>query len=502
MPILRVLSGSNSGAVYELSRNTLVMGRDLDVQIQIADQGVSRRHAEIARVDALFLLRDLGSRNGTFINEESVAERVLREGDRIRVGSTVFAFEDRPQLLEQSRLIQFHDGAVNPRQTIFLRMRSKPADPAAAAPAAAGRGTFRDSPLLSAMERIAHFVAGEKTLGAVFSKALAELGAANRALQTAIFALRKGDGADEFRLVVSWSSEANKPLRVSRSVMRQACRDRQPILVQNAGQDIRFSAEDSIIAQGLRSIMCAPLEAHGRVFGTLYAADCSDPAGFGAEDLELFTAVATQLGLVIAAAQAQRQYDVFFKQAMRVLVAAIEHRLPESKGAGERVAGFCAATARALNMDPQDVRYAWLSGLLHNVAVLGLSDRELAEPVLLPLRRSRAAEELLSRLSGMDPVLAAIKDQDERWDGSGTPESKTGDNIPLLAQILGLAKLFDRLLSGDLSGKAGVSIREALLEIHALKDRQFPARVVNALFIAYRRGELFQEDQQFSALDV
>ena len=143
-----------------------------------------------------------------------------------------------------------------------------------------------------------------------------------------------------------------------------------------------------------------------------------------------------------------------------------------------------------------------LSGLLHNVAVLGLSDRELAEPVLLPLRRSRAAEELLSRLSGMDPVLAAIKDQDERWDGSGTPESKTGDNIPLLAQILGLAKLFDRLLSGDLSGKAGVSIREALLEIHALKDRQFPARVVNALFIAYRRGELFQEDQQFSALDV
>ena len=111
MPILRVLSGSNSGAVYELSRNTLVMGRDLDVQIQIADQGVSRRHAEIARVDELFLLRDLGSRNGTFINEESVAERVLREGDRIRVGSTVFAFEDRPQLLEQSRLIQFHDGS-------------------------------------------------------------------------------------------------------------------------------------------------------------------------------------------------------------------------------------------------------------------------------------------------------------------------------------------------------------------------------------------------------
>ncbi len=498
MPILRVLSGSNVGTVYELSRDSLLVGRDLDVQIQVADQGVSRRHAEIVRVDELFLLRDCGSRNGTFINEDPVTERVLREGDKIRIGSTVFAFEDRPQLLEQSRLIQFHDGAVNPHQTLFLRTAGKTGG--AAAPA--GRGSFRDSPLLTAMERIAHIVAGEKTLGAVLFKALAELGVAIRALQTSLFTLKNVEGGDEFRLVASWSSEADKPHRVSRSVMGQACRDRQPILVRDAGQDIRFSAEDSIVAHGLRSIMCAPLEAQSQVFGALYAADCSDPGGFAAEDLELFTAVATQLGLVIVAAQTQRQHDVFFKQAMRVLVAAIEHRLPESKGTGERVAGFCAATARALNLEPPDVRYAWLSGLLHNVATLGLSDRELAEPVLLPIRRSRAAEELLSKLSGMDPVLAAIKGQDERWDGSGTPESATGDNIPLLAQIVGVAKHFDRLLSGDLSGNAGVPIREALLAVNALKDRQFPARVVNALFIAYRRGELFQEEQQFSALDM
>jgi hypothetical protein len=498
MPILRVISGSNTGTVYELARENLLIGRDLDVQIQVPDQGVSRRHAEIMRVGDLFLLRDCGSRNGTFINEDRVTERVLRQGDKITVGNTVFAFEDRPELLEQSKLIQFHDGALNPHQTLFLRTTSR----GAAAEPHAGANAFRDSPLLVAMERIAHIVSGEETLGAVLSKSLAELGAAIRALQLTIFTLTRAEGADQFRLIASWSTEPGKPQRVSRSVMEQTCRDGQPILVHDAGQDARFSTEDSIVSQGLRSIMCAPLKAQQQPFGVLYAAECGAPAGFGAEDLELFTAVATQLGLAIAAAKTQHRHDVFFKQAMRVLVAAIEHRLPETKGAGERIANFCAATARALRLDPQDVRYAWLSGLLHNAATLGLSDRELAEHVLLPIRRSRAAEELFSHLPGMGPVLAAIKDQDECYDGTGTPEGKKGDNIPLLAQVLGVAKHFDRLLSGDLSGNAGVPIREALLAVNELKDRQFPARVVNALFVAYRRGELFLEEQQFNAVDV
>ena len=76
MAILRVKSGSNVGTVYEISRESLLLGRDLDAKIQVADQGVSRRHAEILRVGELCLLKDCGSRNGTFINDEQVNERV------------------------------------------------------------------------------------------------------------------------------------------------------------------------------------------------------------------------------------------------------------------------------------------------------------------------------------------------------------------------------------------------------------------------------------------
>ena len=70
----------------------------------------------------------------------------------------------------------------------------------------------------------------------------------------------------------------------------------------------------------------------------------------------------------------------------------------------------------------------------------------------------------------MDPVLEAIKNQDERFDGSGSPESKKGDDIPLLAQIVGLAKHFDRLINSEFNGSTPISIREALFKMNEIKS--------------------------------
>ncbi len=498
MAILRTTSGSNAGSVYEITRENLLVGRDLDATIQVADQGVSRRHAEIIRVGELCLLKDCGSRNGTFINDDKVTERVLREGDRIRVGNTIFVFEDRPELLEESHLIHFHDGNFSPNETVCLRTTKMPGNKLAAIRQA---GEYRESPLLSSVDRIAQIVAGEKPLPEILRDSVAEVGETTQASTAYVFNRRKVDGRDEYNLVASWAAEkqdGKTPLRVSRSVMRQACRDKSTILVSNAERDERFKAQESIVMQRLHSILCAPLKVHNKVYGILYAADSQDPKGFSTEDMELLSAVATQLGLAIAFARSQRLHDAFFRKAMRVLVSAIEHRQPQRKGAADRIANFCAAIARAMHLGSADVRYAWLSGLLHDISVLGLSDRELEEAVLLPLRRTRAAELLLGELSDMEPVLDAIRDQEERYDGSGQPEGKQGDSIPLLAQVLGLAKNFDGLLSGDISSGGEMPVRDAVLRINELKGKQFPVRVVNGLLVAYRQGQLFKDDQHFS----
>src|SRR5688500_13809885 len=96
MPQVRVKSGTNAGSTFEVGEAPLLIGRDDGAEIQVLDQGVSRRHAEIFRMGEMFFIRDLDSRNGTFVNEERIKEELLRDGDEVRIGSTVMAFEDSP----------------------------------------------------------------------------------------------------------------------------------------------------------------------------------------------------------------------------------------------------------------------------------------------------------------------------------------------------------------------------------------------------------------------
>ncbi len=82
--------GPAPGKVYELTRNELHIGRDINHEIAINDAEISRRHCRLAAQGDGYILEDLGSTNGTFVNEQRVSGQVsLRPGDIIRVGDNV-----------------------------------------------------------------------------------------------------------------------------------------------------------------------------------------------------------------------------------------------------------------------------------------------------------------------------------------------------------------------------------------------------------------------------
>jgi pSer/pThr/pTyr-binding forkhead associated (FHA) protein len=64
-----------------------------ECQVVLSDPNVSRRHAEVARVNETFVVRDLGSTNGTKLNGVAIREQYLATGDNITVGSTTLVFE-------------------------------------------------------------------------------------------------------------------------------------------------------------------------------------------------------------------------------------------------------------------------------------------------------------------------------------------------------------------------------------------------------------------------
>ena len=99
---LIVLSGTNVGQVFDVAKKKVIIGRDENVEIQIMDAGISRRHACIARDAAgTYLLQDLGSRNGTFANNKRVeGNHFLADGDKVQIGVMTilkFTFDDAPE---------------------------------------------------------------------------------------------------------------------------------------------------------------------------------------------------------------------------------------------------------------------------------------------------------------------------------------------------------------------------------------------------------------------
>lgn len=85
-----VRTGPNPGTVFELTKEVSLIGRDVTNDVVVGDAEVSRQHARITRTPGGYVLEDLGSTNGTFVNSERlVAPRVMNPGDLVALGETV-----------------------------------------------------------------------------------------------------------------------------------------------------------------------------------------------------------------------------------------------------------------------------------------------------------------------------------------------------------------------------------------------------------------------------
>jgi transcriptional regulator with GAF, ATPase, and Fis domain len=91
-PKLLVIAGPRHGAAYPIAADWYTIGRDPQNHLSLADSSVSREHCVIVRQGDLFLMRDLGSHNGTLVNDAPAKDQALANGDYITVGRTVLQF--------------------------------------------------------------------------------------------------------------------------------------------------------------------------------------------------------------------------------------------------------------------------------------------------------------------------------------------------------------------------------------------------------------------------
>jgi pSer/pThr/pTyr-binding forkhead associated (FHA) protein len=95
--VLIVRTGAQAGETFPLDQLITRLGRHPESEIVLDDITVSRRHADVERIGAGYVVSDAGSLNGTYVNQQRIDEAPLRQGDELQVGKFRLVFFEKAQ---------------------------------------------------------------------------------------------------------------------------------------------------------------------------------------------------------------------------------------------------------------------------------------------------------------------------------------------------------------------------------------------------------------------
>jgi adenylate cyclase len=328
MAFLRITDASGREWQYTLSPQTpCTIGRAPDNCVVLDDPRASRHHAHVKSEDGVFTLVDgvveggqlRRSANKVFVNGEQRYEHPLANGDRVTIGASTLRFEQKVE--ERTTDMRYDDKPLGHTQLLISAndvmstvLRSK-ATTAAPSRDKEIEALQRKADILAAMYEMSKTLGSVFDLNAIFAKATDIIFRSTPA-DRVVALLAEGDvnGDGEVKLIPIATRardeklEAHaKKLTVGRTITRKVMRDRVALLSQDAAAEEQFAGVESIVSQGVRSTICAPLIAESGVHGALYA-DRLDPfAAFKPDDLELITAVAAQTAVAVENARAHER---------------------------------------------------------------------------------------------------------------------------------------------------------------------------------------------------
>ncbi|HEV2720940.1 MAG TPA: SpoIIE family protein phosphatase [Thermoanaerobaculia bacterium] len=242
---------------HQLEGQSVSIGRASDCSIPIKDRYLSRKHAEIVLLQGKWILKDCGSANGTYLNGVRVErDHPLRGGDRIRLGDTEIVFETSEHNTDR-----------------FLAVAETPANTTIAIPIHeidTLRAETGDLVKLATLNALARELLEDRPMNELFGfivdRVLLHLQASRVAL-----GLLGPDGKSFTQVEVRREDASDSSeLRISRTVLQEVVEEKKALAFMDVSVDEKLSRAQSIIMQGIRSILCAPLTIGDAVVGVLY----------------------------------------------------------------------------------------------------------------------------------------------------------------------------------------------------------------------------------------
>ena len=313
-PRLTAITGRLKGSVFTIDDLPVVIGRETTATLCIADASVSRRHSQIEKEDGHFLIADLESLNGTFVNDVPVKRRKLQHGDRVRIGDSQFIFLTHDADMNSSSEVRFDHGQVISGSTLQFRFND------------ALYVMARDLSALMKISTTINAIRGVEKLQKTLLDLLFEVVPAQRGV---VLLTDSGVGIDEAAFVSVFGLDRDEgqdvSIKVSSKITSWVLKHRESILITNQAEAGKFQSAESMGPGQPASVMCVPLTMLDRTLGVIYL-DTTDPTTvFDQDHLHLVSAISAITAVAIENA---RHFEWLVSENQRLIADFnIEHNL-------------------------------------------------------------------------------------------------------------------------------------------------------------------------------
>lgn len=291
--------------IFEISTPTLSVGRAESNDLVLHHPSVSRHHVRITVLPGdITLLNDLGSMNGTFVNNAQIQEHQLKDQDRVCIGMYELKFEtgraDALHIQAGSGTVTDVNELVGP-EDIGTALRRTPSTQIL--------GVVPIHERVTALEKENNLLKLLLSVGKTLSSVLTPDEIMHRVMELVFqmenvergFVMLCDDKKGFKPAVLLYKDESKKGnargVALSTTVTEKLMTDRVPLLIYDVGTDERFSTSQSLRMSGIRSAMCAPLIYKDRIFGIFYVDCLSKPYAFSQEELAIFSVIAAEAAI-------------------------------------------------------------------------------------------------------------------------------------------------------------------------------------------------------------
>jgi Nif-specific regulatory protein len=335
-PRLVCLTGDSKGMTIRLddADAEVTLGRVRANKIQIHNPHASRRHAKIVRAESgNHILVDLGSHNGTFVNDLPIEEHPLHDGDEIRITDERFVFLCNPEGAgappdtPQSGDSTPEDESL---RTITMERIIQPSDSTVAAEVEDGGG---QAPAPALTNRLVTQIEALRSLAEMLSSETDQSILLDRTLQTLLDTFRAERGcillvdrtSRALSVVATTKGRTDPP--VSQTIVRKVAAERVSVLCSDAMADERLGLATSVTGFKIRSVICTPLVHRGNLLGVVYLDSRSLAGEFKHHDLWLLRIMASQIAILVdyfhLMSGMRRRIHAFQEEAVRSAPAIV-----------------------------------------------------------------------------------------------------------------------------------------------------------------------------------